>query len=438
MKIKLLFILMAALFLITACAKEVPQTDDATVTLSVADHLESESLNIVETDAEETKTEQKDKEDKDTESTPTEIYTSEEESTSAETENMKLTKSIIASMTLEEKVAQLFVVTPDALAGDNEAAQTGVASREAFNKVPVSGIVYFSKNLQSEVQTRELLADYQRFSQERLNLLVFNCVDEEGGTVARIAANSAFEAANVGDMADIGATGDASLSYEAGLTISGYLTDLGFNMNFAPVADVLINAENKVIGKRSFGSDANIVAQMVISQLRGLKEGGVTGVVKHFPGHGATAQDTHNGEAYTDSTLAEMFARELIPFQAAIDNGVEVIMIGHFTAPRVTGDSTPCSLSGTIMTDILRMQMGYEGIVITDALNMGAITQSYESAEASIKAIEAGVDLLLMPEDFYEAYEGVLEAVKSGRLSEERINESLMRIISLKLSMEQE
>ena len=154
---------------------------------------------------------------------------------------------------------------------------------------------------------------------------------------------------------------------------------------------------------------------------------------KHFPGHGATEADTHEGYAYTEATLEAMLSEDLVPFNYGIDNGVQVIMAAHIACPNVTGDDTPASLSYCMLTEVLREQMGYEGIIMTDGLNMGAIVNQYTSAEAAVKAITAGADLLLMPADFRAAYEGVLEAVRNGDISEERIDESVRRILELKI-----
>ena len=159
------------------------------------------------------------------------------------------------------------------------------------------------------------------------------------------------------------------------------------------------------------------------------------GCYKHFPGHGATAGDTHAGYAYTDKTLEELSACELVPFQRGIEEGVSMIMAGHISAPSVTGDDPPASLSSVMIDGILRGQMGYDGIVITDAMNMGAVTQSCSSAEAAVRSILAGADMILMPQDFYSAYEGVLAAVEDQTISEERIDQSVERILRVKLQM---
>lgn len=344
-------------------------------------------------------------------------------------------QQIVDSMSLEEKVAQLFLVQPEAIVDIGTATAAGDATKQAINKTPVGGFVYFSDNLQSEQQVQDMLRNVQKYSEDRIGLPAFLSVDEEGGTVARVASTGRFDVTDVGDMAKIGASGDVQQARQAGETIGSYLSELGFNLDFAPDADVLTNPDNTVVKKRSFGSDPCVVSDMSLAVAQGLAQHQVYSVYKHFPGHGATAGDTHQGYAYTDKTLDELKQSELIPFENAIQNNAEFIMAAHISAPRVTGDDTPASLSKTMITDILRGQMGYDGIVVTDAMNMGAVTEQYTSAQAAVKALQAGADLVLMPEDFQEAYQGVLDAVKDGTLTEQRINESVTRIVKVKVHM---
>lgn len=342
----------------------------------------------------------------------------------------------VAGMTLEDKIAQMFVVTPDALTGYTDVTAAGNTTKNAYNERPVGGIIYMSGNLKDSEQTATMLTNMQTIAAERTGLPVFLCVDEEGGSVARIAGKSGFEATDVGTMSAIGATGDSQNAYNAGTVIGQYLNELGFNVDFAPVADVLTNAENTVIGDRSFGTDTSLVAQMVTSELKGLSDAGIYGTVKHFPGHGATAEDSHEGAAVSERTLDELMATELVPFQSAINEGVNFVMVGHIAVPNVTGDNTPASLSQMMITDVLRTQMGYNGIVITDGMNMGAITENYSSDEAAVKAVLAGADMILMPKDYESAYNGVLAAVNDGTISEERINEAVTRIVKVKQQMQ--
>lgn len=341
---------------------------------------------------------------------------------------------IVSGMTLEEKVAQMFFITPEALTGYGQVTVAGDATNEAYQKYPVGGLIYNSQNLVDIDQTKTMMAKMQQYADSRISLPVFLGVDEEGGSVTRIASNEAYGLTNVNNMSDIGATGDTQNAYQAGVTIGTYLSDLGFNLDFAPVADVL-TVSDSVIGNRSFGTDSELVASMALSELQGLESMGIQGVMKHFPGHGGVSGDSHSGAVSTDKSLEELFASELVPFQRAIDGGAEFLMVGHIAAPNVTGDDTPASLSKVMITDVLRNQMGYQGVVITDAMNMTAITANHAADEAAVLAVNAGADMILMPEDFGKAYNGVIDAVNNGTIDEYRINEAVVRIVKAKLAL---
>lgn len=334
--------------------------------------------------------------------------------------------AVISEMTLEEKVAGLFVVTPESITGVNTAVQAGEGTKSALEKYPVGGLVYFKKNIQSEEQIKEMVEKSISYCKYPM----FIAVDEEGGEVARLAEGLKLE--NVGKMADIGSTGDTNKAYEAMKTVGSYMTNYGFNLNFAPMADVLTNKDNVSIGDRSFGSDANIVAGMVTAAMDGLEESGVTACVKHFPGLGDAAEDTHNGLVVIDKSLDELKQTELVPFISAIENGANMIMVGHMALPQIVGDNTPATMSKEVISELLRSELGFNGVVITDAMNMAAITEYYGADEAAIRAFRAGADMVLMPENFETAYNGVIEAVKEGTISEERINNSLKRVFRIK------
>ncbi len=342
---------------------------------------------------------------------------------------------ILSGMTLEQKVAQLFMVTPEALTGYTKVTAAGEATKQSFEQYPVGGVIYMADNLVDRQQTRTMLENMEAYSMELLGIPVFLGVDEEGGTVARIAKNEAFDVENIGNMSEIGASGDTKKAREAGSTIGAYLAELGFNLDFAPVADVWSNKENTVVKYRSFGSDAALVRRMVVAEIEGLKEQGILSVVKHFPGHGSTAGDSHKGAAVVEKTLQELRECDLIPFAGAVEAGVPFVMVGHLSVPQVTCDDVPAVLSEEIIQKILREELGFDGIVITDALDMDAVTDYYSPQEAAVMAIAAGADMLLMPEDFVAAYEGVLCAVRDGRLAQERIDASVLRILKAKTGM---
>lgn len=350
-------------------------------------------------------------------------------------QEMKIDR-VLDSMTLEEKVNQLFMITPEALTGVGTVIQAGDGTREALAEHPVGGLIYFAQNLKDPDQTRTMLENTQEYASARSGFPIFLSVDEEGGQVARVGSNPAFGVPEIGNMSEVGAGGDTQEAYETGSTIGAYLKDLGFNMDAAPDADVLTNPANEVVKYRSFGSDPDLVSRMAAAELKGLNDQGIIGMYKHFPGHGGTTADSHEGYVYVEENLEELKSGALVPFQDGADNGLHVIMVSHIACPEVTGNNTPATLSRELVTDLLREDMGFDGLVITDALNMGAITEQYSSGEAAVAALNAGVDMLLMPADFQAAYDGVMAALENGELTEERIDESVRRILEIKLEME--
>ena len=330
----------------------------------------------------------------------------------------------IAQMPLEDKVAGLFVVRPEAITGVGTAVQAGDGTRQALEANPVGGLIYFDQNIQSEAQLKEMLENTARYAKYPL----FLAVDEEGGSVSRIGATIGPKIDGAGA---IGETGDPENAYQAGVAIGTSLAGMGFNVDFAPVAD-LANVEGSIMQGRAYGSDVSVVSSFVTSMVRGLREQKVSACLKHFPGMGSTTQDTHDGKVSTDRTAEQFWAEELAVFQAGIDEGADMVLVSHMAAPALTGDNDPSIFSRTLVTGILREQMGFQGVVITDALDMGAISEYYAADEAAIMAVLAGCDMLLMPEDYEKAYTGVLEAVRSGNIDEERINDSLRRIYRIK------
>lgn len=343
---------------------------------------------------------------------------------------------IVDGMTLEQKVAQLFFVTPEAITGVDCATVAGDATRQAIEANPVGGLIYFAQNLVNSDQTRSLLSNTASYMREATGLAPFLGVDEEGGTVARIGGNPyGFGVDNVGDMRNIGATGNPDAAREVGRTIGAYLGALGFTVDFAPVADVANNPAG-TMGQRSFGSDANLVASMVSAEIDGLRSEGVLPCAKHFPGIGGAQGDSHLANIYSYKTLDEIRSFELVPFKAAVEARVPFIMVGHLSTPVISGNDVPASLNPDIITNVLRDELGYDGIVITDSLSMAAVTNLYGPAEAGVAVLQAGADMLLMPADYRAAYQGVLDAVAAGTVTETRIDESVERIVSAKLALD--
>ena len=337
----------------------------------------------------------------------------------------ELVNAGVEGMPLEDKVAGLFVVTPEAITGVSTAVRAGDGTREALAKYAVGGLIYFQKNIQSMEQLTEMLDNTELYSKYPL----FLAVDDEGGSVSRLAAAGLSQ--KMPGAKEIGATGDTQQAYQTGLAIGASLAEAGFNLDFAPVAD-LANVENSVMEERSYGSDAGEVAGFVNAMAAGLREQKITACVKHFPGIGSSVEDTHNGMASTDRTAEQFRAEEFVVFAEAIQEGADMIMVSHMSAPSLTGNNEPGIFSESMVTGILREELGFQGVIITDALNMQAISEYYGSGEAAVMALKAGCDMLLMPEDFEEAYQAVLEAVQNGVISEERINDSLKRIYRIK------
>ena len=339
----------------------------------------------------------------------------------------------IGAMTLEQKVAQLFIVTPEALVeGVSQVTQAGDMTREGVTAHPVGGIVYFAQNLLDPEQTTTMLANVKQFYADAGNVAPFIAVDEEGGTVVRVADNEAFGAQDVGDASALGSAGDTEAAKRAAEQIADYLMPLGFNLDFAPVADVVNPLRSDTMGLRSFSSDAAVAAAMVRAEVEGFRDQKMLCCAKHFPGIGAAAGDSHEGAITIEATNEELETVDLVPFRAAIEAGVPMIMVGHVNLPNVVGDGVPASLNSAIVQGILRDSLGYTGVVVTDSLSMGAITNCYTPAEAAVAALKAGCDIPLMPERFGEACQGVLNAVQAGELTEERLDESLIRILSAK------
>lgn len=340
----------------------------------------------------------------------------------------------VSSLTLEQKVAQMFFPQPEALTGMGQVTAAGDTTRKAFANIPVGGMCYFLQNLQSESQARQMLSASNQISLDEVGLPLFMSVDEEGGTVSRVGGNKGFSVENVGNMRDVGDTGDALRAYDVCKKIAGYLVPLGFNLDFAPDADI-VNGTSQTMAKRSFGTTADVVAPMVESAVRGFLDGGIMCCAKHFPGIGGAQGDSETEAIATDKTLDQLRQEELVPFERAIAAGVPMVMVGHISCPKVTGDSAPASLSRAIVTDVLRGELGFDGIIITDSLGMGAVAGLHEARDLGVAAIQAGVDMLLMTPDLTASYQGVLDAVKAGTITEERIDESVTRIVRAKLAL---
>lgn len=355
---------------------------------------------------------------------------SEIEQINEQTDEQQRAQEILNGMTLDEKLYQMMFVRPETLTNVGQVVRAGDATRTAIEAKPVGGVIYFSQNFQNADQTADMLANTQKYARGAgANIPLFLGVDEEGGMVARL--GDTLGTTKFDNMAVYGERNDAQEAYDIGKTLAGDLAAFGFNVDFAPVADVLSNENNTEIGARSFSNDPEVVSNMVEHEVNGLQENGVMAALKHFPGHGSTQANSHEGTSVTDRTLEQFQTCDFLPFEAGIEQDAAFVLVSHMTATEL--DNVPCSLSKTVITDLLRGELQYDGIVITDAMDMGAITESYSNGEAAVQAVQAGVDMLLCPPSIDDAFEALSQAVEDGTISESRIDESVLRILEAKL-----
>jgi beta-N-acetylhexosaminidase len=352
-------------------------------------------------------------------------------------------ETTLASMTLEEKVGQLFMTHAYGTTADTQVPAYVKANQELYgvdnaeqliDKYQVGGIIYFAwtdsvKNPQQIATLSNGVQDAALAQRVPVPSLVG--IDQEGGIVARIGPPMTQLPGNMA----LGAGRSPRDAQDAAAINGDELAAMGINWNFAPVADVNVNPANPVIGVRSFGEDPGMAAGMVAAQTRGYLSSGVAGAAKHFPGHGDTATDSHTGLPVVDHTREEWEQLDRPPFEAAIDAGVPAIMTAHISVPALDPSGDPATLSEPIMTGILREELGYDGVVITDALDMAGASATYGNDRVPVLALKAGVDMLLMPPEFEVAHAAVLEAVETGELTEERIDTSVRRILTLKQTL---
>ena len=361
-------------------------------------------------------------------------------------------RNLISEMTVEEKLTQMMIV---ALRSDGANADTATGIDEDYadllQKHDFGGIILFAGNITDPAQTVTLIRDCQDAAISSAHgIPMFICVDQEGGAVNRVG----FGTTGSGNMA-LAATGDPALAQESARMMGDEIYALGFNMDFAPVSDVNSNPANPVIGVRSFSDDPQIAADYVTSFIKGLDASNISAALKHFPGHGNVGEDSHTHLPCSDFDLEEIKNCDLIPFQAGIDAGADMIMTAHIQFPKIEKETyvsiedgeevnLPATLSRTIITGLLREQMGYDGIVITDSMEMDAIAAHFDPIDAAVLAINAGDDILLCPADLYksqdtntfESFETYLAAlaarVEAGDIKEEELDDSVYRILSLK------
>lgn len=345
---------------------------------------------------------------------------------------------LLEGMTLREKVGQLFLVRPDALdpaqtqqqINDTDAVGVTVLSdtmRDTLDRYPVGGVVLFGKNLTDPEQ----LSSFTARLHDAGGVPLLIAVDEEGGAVARLANHPGFDDLPDYPSAARVAAGGADAVYEMSVSIGSYLKAYGIDLDFAPVADVNTNPDNPIIGDRAFSDDPMQAAELVSAAVKGFHDGGVLCCLKHYPGHGDTAEDSHKDLAVTQKDWQQLLDCELVPFRAGIDAGADLVMAGHIAAPGVTGEDTPASMSPELL-ESLRQELEFDGVIVTDSLAMEGITKQYSPAQAAVLAVQAGADILLMPDDLAESFDAVVAAVEEGTIPESRVEESVARILALK------
>ena len=333
-------------------------------------------------------------------------------------------EELLAGMSLREKLCQLMIVRPEVLTGESPVTAAGETTRLALEQYPVGGLIYSVDNLVTQEQTREMIENTQSYS--KIPLII--SADEEGGNVGRLMyklgttfIHSMYSYKDMGE----------DTAYQNALTIGTDMVSCLFNTDFAPVADVWTNPANTVIGDRAYSDEFGQASELVAAAVRGFTESGVICCVKHFPGHGDTSTDTHEGAAVVDKSLEELRGGEFLPFEAGIEAGVDMVMVGHITVTAV--DDEPATISHEVITGLLREELGWDGVVVTDSLDMGALA-GYEIGEVCVKYLEAGGDIMLGIPDLAAALTALETAVTEGRLTEQRIDESALRVLMLKLS----
>lgn len=328
----------------------------------------------------------------------------------------------IKDMSLEEKVGQLVIAGIDGYEID-------AGARELVDEYHVGGFILLKKNVRDADQMLSLINSLKE-TNAGYKIPLFLSIDEEGGRISRMPE----EFSQIPTSKKIGDQNNSELAYRIGRILGEELKLFGLNMNFAPVLDINSNPDNPVIGDRAFGNNADIVTKLGIETMKGLQAENIISAVKHFPGHGDTSVDSHVGLPTVNNDLDRLESIELLPFSEAIKNKVDVVMIAHILLPKIDADH-PSTFSKTIISDILRKKLNFDGVVITDDMTMGAITNNYDIGEASVKSINAGSDIILVCHD-YEKEKAVLQslqnAAKTGAIPQERIDESVYRVLKLK------
>lgn len=345
-------------------------------------------------------------------------------------ENILLLNRFVAALSLKQKIGQMIMSAIPGTFSDNPAVKFDDELDTLISKVSPGGIILFGKNFSSAEQVKTLVDALQIHS----TVPLFIAVDQEGGVVSRLNENGGITHTPFPSQRIVGNTGKPENAYVLGRIIGKELSSVGINMNMAPVADIDSPEGNRAIflDSRSFGKDKYLVGKMVSEEVKGLQSQNVSSVIKHFPGHGDAKKDSHEGAVSVTHDINRLREVEFVPFQAGINSGADGIMVGHINLPVLLSGVEPATFSNYLLEDILRDQMGFSNLIITDALEMGALTKYYSQKQIIIKSVNAGVDILLMLSKPEKAVNILYEAVLDGEVSESRINQSVKRIIRIK------
>lgn len=332
--------------------------------------------------------------------------------------------SLYQPLTLRQKVGQLFICGFESL-------EPNAAITQLIEGYGIGGVIYFRRNVKDAHQLAHLSAELQGMSLRSGGQPLFIAVDQEGGMVSRIEKGATLLPGNMA----LGAAFAPAGVYASSKIMGKELRQMGVNMNFAPCLDINNNRLNPVIGVRSYGETAAIVGEMGTHAVKGLQDMGVIATVKHFPGHGDTSEDSHHDLPVVPHSMERLMELELDPFIKAIEGGVDAIMTAHVVFAALEQNGVPSTLSYCILTELLREKLGFNGLIVTDCLEMKAISEGIGVAEGAVRAIEAGSDLILVSHRLdrqVSAIEAVIAAVESGRIPESRIDESVLRVMTYK------
>lgn len=330
----------------------------------------------------------------------------------------------LKELSISEKVGQLIIAGMDGTEVDE-------AAKELIRTYNVGGFIFYSANIKKENEAVQLFNDLRQLNtQQKSGVPLFMSVDEEGGKVSRMPPT--FK--KIPSAKKVGDTKNEQLATQIGKVIGDQLQSFGLNMDYAPVLDVNSNPKNPVIGDRAYGNEINIVSQMGIAVMKGLQERNIIPVVKHFPGHGDTSVDSHIGLPIVNHNLKRLRELELVPFKQAIAKGADAVMIAHILMPEIDKDA-PASFSSIIIHDLLREELGFTGVVISDDMTMGAITEHYDMGEAAVKFIQAGGNVVLVGhgmENIQSVVKALTEAVQQGEITPQMLDERVTQVLQLK------